>query len=104
MSIRTQLAGIIGSLLFIVIGVTAVGLYWAERSALLQKMEETSETQLSQFAQSLQDALMVHDDLAAAMNTANALLKSPGVIDAYAVGAHGLIMAHAQPARVRKRK
>ncbi|MBK8574647.1 MAG: HAMP domain-containing histidine kinase [Elusimicrobia bacterium] len=103
MSIRAQLAGIIGSLLFIVIGVTAVGLYWAERSALLQKLEETQETQLSQFAQSLRDALMVHDDLAA-MNTANALLKSPGVVDAYAVGGQGLVMAHAQPARVGKKE
>jgi signal transduction histidine kinase len=103
MSIRAQLAGIIGGLLFIVIGVTAVGLYWAERSALLQKMEETRETQLSQFAQSLRDALMVHDDLAA-MNTANALLTSPGVVDAYAVGGQGLVMAHAQPARVGKKE
>ncbi|MBK8869997.1 MAG: HAMP domain-containing histidine kinase [Elusimicrobia bacterium] len=103
MSIRAQMAGIIGGLLFIVIGVTAVGLYWAERSALLQKMEETRETQLSQFAQSLRDALMVHDDLAA-MNTANAFLKSPGVIDAYAVGAQDLILAHAQPARVGKKE
>jgi hypothetical protein len=77
MSIRTQVAGIIGGLLILVMGATAGGLYWAEREALLQKFEEARENQLTQFAQSLKDALMVHDDLAA-MNLANALLKHRG--------------------------
>jgi signal transduction histidine kinase len=103
MSIRAQLAGIIGGLLLFVIGVTAVGLYWAERSALLQKMEESRELQLTQFAQSLRDALVLHDDLAA-MNTANALMKSPGVLEAYGVGSRGLILAHGNPARVGQRE
>jgi methyl-accepting chemotaxis protein len=103
MSIRTQVAGIIGGLLILVMGATAGGLYWAEREALLQKFEEARENQLTQFAQSLKDALMVHDDLAA-MNLANALLKTPGVLDAYGVNPRGMILAHGHPARVGKKE
>lgn len=46
---------------------------------------------------------MVHDDLAA-MNIANALLKTPGVLDAYGVNPRGMILAHGNPARVGKKE
>lgn len=49
MNIRTQVAGIIGGLLILVIGATAGGLYWAEREALLQKLEESRGTSSPNF-------------------------------------------------------
>jgi signal transduction histidine kinase len=102
MSIRSQLILIIGGLLLFVLGATAGGLYWAERKALLDRMEESRHTQMAQFAQSLRDALVLHDDLAA-MNTANSLMKLPEVKEAYGVGPNGVILAHGNPARVGRR-
>lgn len=71
-----------GGLLTIVIVVISMGLYWSERSAILQKTEEARAVLVTQFAQVCRDALAVDDDLAL-LNAAQMLRRLPAVRQAY---------------------
>lgn len=71
-----------GGLLTTVIAVVSTGLYWSERSAILQKTEEARAVLVTQFAQVCRDALAVDDDLAL-LNAAQMLCRLPAVRQAY---------------------
>ncbi len=80
-----------GGLLMVVIAVVSTGLYWSERSAILQKTEEARAILVTQFAQVCRDALAVEDDLAL-LNAAQMLRRLPAVRQAYCRDDRGRIL------------
>lgn len=71
-----------GGLLTMVVIAVSSGLYWSERSAILEKTEEARVVLVTQFAQVCRDAWAVNDDLAV-LNGAQLLLRLPAVRQAY---------------------
>lgn len=91
MGIRAKLSWTMGGLLTAVVIVVSSGLYWSERSAILQKTEEARSVLVTQFAQVCRDALAVDDDLAL-FNAAQMLLRLPAVRQAYCRDRRGRIL------------
>ena len=80
---------------------SSVALYWSERKALRAEAQSSREKRVDQFARSCRDALLVGDELAV-LNTVGFLGKTPGILQAYAVGTQGLVVAHTAEGRLGK--
>ncbi len=80
---------------------SAGALYWSERRALRAEPFASRQKMADQFARACRDALVVRDELAA-LNAVGFLGNVPGVLQAYAVGTGGRVVAHTSPGRLGK--
>ncbi|MBP9128460.1 MAG: HAMP domain-containing histidine kinase [Elusimicrobia bacterium] len=101
MTLRVRFTILIGLLLLFGIGLTGAAIYVGERRVLLREMAQGRQALLTAFAQSCRDALATHDHLQA-MNAAESLTRSAGVISAYGIDDQGRVFAHNDVTRVGK--
>jgi signal transduction histidine kinase len=99
MTLRVRFTLLIGLLLLFGIGLTGAAIYAGERRTLLREMDENRQSLMTAFSQSCRDALGTHDHLQA-MNAAESLAKSAGVLSAYGTDEKGRVFAHNDVARV----
>ncbi|MBK8869966.1 MAG: HAMP domain-containing histidine kinase [Elusimicrobia bacterium] len=102
MTLRTRVSLWMGVTLCVVITAMGTALYLSEKKLLTRNLEETRQSLVHNFAQTCADAWSVHDELAA-VNAAETLRRTPGVLDAYCVNTHLLVFAHSNGALIGKK-
>jgi signal transduction histidine kinase len=101
MSIRVRVTSLMLVFSLGLVLVSAAALYWSERKALREEAKTSRKKMADQFARSCREALLVGDELAA-LNAAGFLGKVPGVLQAFAVGVSGRVVAHTAQGRLGK--
>ena len=102
MTLRTRVSLWMGVTLCVVITAMGTALYLSEKALLTRNLEETRQSLVHNFAQTCADASSVHDELAA-VNAAETLRRTPGVLDAYCVNTHRLVFAHSNGTLIGKK-